>query len=344
MGCCTERLGRRAAFALLLSFTACATQAAAPPQPARTNTHPERVSQIPLPASGYVYDVAVADGSTWVTTQAGLYEIDPATSEAVDVLPREYLFRVVVGHGAVWISTGSDGHVLRVDPTSKSVTAEIDVREGPVTELAISKDAVWVSATSELVRIDPGTNEVVARLRSERGFGDIGFGEAGLWVIVGANEDGEVWQIDAATGVVLQRIPLANPSFWNEIAVGSTAVWVTSSLTAHRDGTALVHLYRIDPSAGSITADIPVGGGPSGLDPGEVAVSYSALALDEGSMWVLVSFEDRLFSVDPIDLGPREALDGIANGGSDVGPGSTIGAGSIWVTASTTVTRISLGI
>jgi streptogramin lyase len=200
MGCCIERLGRRAAFALLLSFTACATQAAAPPQPARTNTHPERVSQIPLPASGYVYDVAVADGSTWVTTQAGLYEIDPATSEAVDVLPREYLFRVVVGHGAVWISTGSDGHVLRVDPTSKSVTAEIDVREGPVTELAISKDAVWVSATSELVRIDPGTNEVVARLRSERGFGDIGFGEAGLWVIVGANEDGEVWQIDAATG------------------------------------------------------------------------------------------------------------------------------------------------
>jgi hypothetical protein len=61
-------------------------------------------------------------------------------------------------------------------------------------------------------------------------------------------------------------------------------------------------------------------------------------------MWVLVSFEDRLFSVDPIDLGPREALDGIANGGSDVGPGSNIGAGSIWVTASTTVTRISLGI
>jgi len=53
---------------------------------------------------------------------------------------------------------------------------------------------------------------------------------------------------------MIQRIPLANPSFWNEIAVGDDAVWVTSSPNVHQDGTPLVQVYRIDPATGVITS------------------------------------------------------------------------------------------
>ena len=298
-------------------------------QPTASATPPGKVTQIPLSGSGYVHDVAVAGGAVWVTSRAGLYRIDLAMHDAANVLPNDYFFRVSSGHGGLWITTGSDGHVFRVDPASKTVTAEIDIREGPVTELAMSKDAVWVSATSDLVRIDPMTDEVVARLHSRKGFGDIGFGEAGLWVISGANEDGEVWQIDPETSIVLQRVPLANPHYWNEIAVGADAVWVTSSPNVHRDGMALVHLNRIDASTGAITADVPLGEGPSGLEPSEGAASYAALALIEGSLWVLVSFEGQLFDVATEDLlGVSAILDGIEVGGGDVGPGMTVGAGS----------------
>jgi hypothetical protein len=169
----------------------------------------------------------------------------------------------------------------------------------------------------------------------------IALDETGLWVIAGSNEEGEVWQIDPATTDVRQRIPLANPSFWNEIAAGNQAVWVTSSPTVHEAGTALVHLYRIDPSAGHITADIPLGDGPAELGPGEGAVSYSALTFDEGSVWVLVSWDGLLFSVDTGDLGVSKGADGLDCCASDVGPGVTIGAGSVWITGSSAVTRIN---
>jgi len=155
--------------------------------------------------------VEVDEGAVWVTSNAGLYRIDLATNEAVNVLPNDYLFRVSSGQGAVWVTTGSDGRVLRIDPESRTLKAEIDVGAGPVTDLAVSDGGVWASASSDLVRIDPVTNEVVARLRSQQGFGAIAFGASGLWVIAGAGGDGEVWQIDLATNDVRERIPLANP-------------------------------------------------------------------------------------------------------------------------------------
>jgi hypothetical protein len=192
------------------------------------------------------------------------------------------------------------------------------------------------------VRIDPDTDEVVARLANKASFGDVGFGGAGLWVIAGANNDGEVWQIDPVSNEVKQEVPLANPSFWNEVAVGDNAVWGTSSPTAHRDGAALVTLHEIDPSTGHVTAEIPLGDGYVALRPDEGAVSYSALVLDRASVWGLVNFEGQLIQVEPRDLSVRETLDGVEAGGSGLGPGMTIGAGSLWISAPYGITRINL--
>lgn len=329
-----------AAALALLSLTSCADQRPVV-QEGRSEAQ-SKVTRVALPGAGYVYDVAVAHGAVWVTSHAGLWRIDLVTDEAVNVLPSDYLFRVAAGHGALWVTTGSDGHVLRFDPASEAVTAEIDVREGPVTELTVSEDAVWASATSDLVRIDPVTNEVVGRLSSRTGFGDLAFGKSGLWVIAGAGADGEVWQIDPATTDVRARIPLANPSFWNQIAVEDEAVWVTSSPVVHQAGTALVRLSRIDASTRDISAHIPLGQGHPELGPDEGAVSYSGVAFDEGSVWAYVSWGGLLLRVDTGDLTVSEWVDGLDCCGSDVGPGLTTGGGSLWITASSAVIRVSL--
>ena len=335
------RGGLRLTVAISLALVSCASEPS-PTSPAPSEILSDRTTQVlPLPESGDIWDVAVSQDAVWVTSQRGLFRIDIATSEAVNVLPEEYLFRVAISSGSVWMTTGENGHVVRFDPDTKAVAAEIDVRAGPVTDLAVSEDAVWASASSELVRIDPATNEVVARLRSQGGFGDIALGESGLWVVSGSGEEGEVWQIDPATNDVRQRLSLANPSYWNEIAVGNGAVWVTSSPTVHTDGQALVHLHRIDPSSGDITADIPLGDGPSGLGTNEGAVSYSALALAEGSVLVLVSYEGLLLSLDTGQLSVSETEDGI-DCCSGLGPGLTIGAGSAWITVADAIMRISL--
>jgi len=188
------------------------------PGPGSAEPKSDRITQIPLPESGYVYDVAVTEGDVWVTSHAGLFRVDPASVEATNVLPRDDLFRAEPGHAALWISTGSGGRVLRIDPATSSVTAEIDIGAGPVTHLTMSEDAVWVSAVSDLVRIDPATNEVVRRLRSERGFGDVTINDGGLWVIAGANEKGAVWRIDPITAEVQQKMPSPTRAFgtrWN---------------------------------------------------------------------------------------------------------------------------------
>jgi streptogramin lyase len=327
---------------IALCFLVACTQHPSASVLASPEEHPELITQIPLPRSGYIYDVAIAEGAVWVTSHGGLFRIDPVTSEAVKVLSHDYLLRALPGYGDLWITTGSGGEVLRFDPRTDALAAEIDIGAGPVTDLAMSDDAVWVSASSDLVRIDPPTNEVVDRLRSELTFGDVTFGAGALWAIAGANEQGAVWRIDPVTAEVLQKIPLPNPSFWNEMEAGDEAIWVTSSPVVHDDGAPLVRLHRIDPSTGGLTAEVPLGNGALGLGPGDRAVSLATLSVGEGSVWVLIETESHVVRVDPADLGSVETFEGIEGGSSDVGSGITIGAGAIWVTAPEAVTRVTL--
>ena len=95
----------RLGLALSLLLTSCAQQ---PPafKPASPEEQVDRMTEIPLPGSGYIYDLAVAEGAVWVTSHAGLFRIDPVTSEVLNVLPHDYLFRVFTGYGDLWITTG----------------------------------------------------------------------------------------------------------------------------------------------------------------------------------------------------------------------------------------------
>src|SRR5919109_469049 len=212
-------------------------------------------------------------------------------------------------------------------------------RTGYIYDVANAEDAVWVSAVSDLVRVDPATNEVEDRMRSDTGFGDVTFGAGSLWVIAGANEEGAVWRIDPKTADVLQKIPLTNPSFWNELEANDGGIWVTSSPVARSNGAPFVRLHRIDPSTGDITMEVPLGNGAFGLGPDGRAQSFAKLAVAEGSVWVLIEIESLLVRVDPADLGASETLEGVAAGSSDVGSGMAIGAEAIWVTAPDAVTR-----
>lgn len=301
-----------------------------------------QVGEIPLPGSHYIYDVAVVDELAWVTSQTGLYRIDPVTATAENVLANEYLYKIVSGHESLWISTGGMRDVLRIDPQSAAVTAEIDLREGPVTDLAVTDDGVWAAATSELVRIDPETNGVVARIRHDGGVGDIAVAAGAVWFVAGAEEDGAVWRVDPATGEVRQEIPLENPSLWNQIDAEDGMVWVTSSPIVHGDAEPLVHLYGIESTTRAIVADIPLGEGASGLRPGEGATSLTTLAVGDGSVWVHEGFDGDLFRIDAETVRVIHVLQLGVSSSSDVGSGMAVGAGGVWITVPQAVARIEL--
>ena len=120
--------------------------------------------------------VAVGFGSVWVTHWASgaLTRIDPVAGEIRAIIQLELPYEVgtgpdarlfipndvVVGHGAVWVSTAR-GAVARVDPSSNDVAAVVERTPRRVSEMAIGPDAVWMAeGVHGLSRIDPVTSDV----------------------------------------------------------------------------------------------------------------------------------------------------------------------------------------
>lgn len=88
---------------------------------------------------------------------------------------------VVVGGGAVWISTVA-GTVLRVDPELHRVVATIHVCSNAI-ELAYGEGAVWVACSDDsVVRLDPGTGKVDSPIPVDGLPRGIAAGEGGVWV------------------------------------------------------------------------------------------------------------------------------------------------------------------
>jgi TolB protein len=153
---------------------------------------------------------------------------------------------VAVGEGGVWVST-IDG-VVRIDPATGAVVAEIAIGEPPFEcsfDLAVGFGSVWATrgceGGTEVVRIDPGSNEVVARVPLEQAY-CVEVGEGAVWAT--ASGAGLVVRIYAASNEVVETIAVdagSGPGGIGCLAVGAGGVWVTRG--GDRDS-----LVRIDPS------------------------------------------------------------------------------------------------
>ena len=227
------------------------------------------------------------------------------------------------------------GVIKRIDPNSDRVVATIPVGRWP-SNVEFGLDAVWVTLnlprahpTGEVIRIDPATNQVVARIRVDGGWPrDIAIGEGAVWVYghsrrsAGAWSASSLWEIDPQTdqlvGTVLDRKgDLTDGIYFPDgVSVGDGYVWVAN---ASEDG------LRIDPIThsrkrfsvkGGFEAPFAVyaGGvwhlgnhGLSRLDTttlGEQTFGYRSLsiiaaALDEasGTLWV-ASYTNTITRID----------------------------------------------
>jgi hypothetical protein len=152
---------------------------------------------------------------------------------------------VAVGAGSVWVASLGSWHpgkggvvvndgpgvVTRVDPTTGSVLARIDVARG-ATAIAVGDGAVWalggrgVRAVDVLDRIDPRTNRVVAAIRVPHFPAAVAAGPRYVWVVSEPRSAGGVLtRINVRSGqVVSRRIPHS----WVPAAVtaAGTQVWI----------------------------------------------------------------------------------------------------------------------
>ncbi len=246
-------------------------------------------ANLPGPASGVLFEsdaktskvlarltiaspagVAFGEGSVWVTSadRGTLLRLDPRTGEATaNIKVSEGGTNAVeVGDKAVWVASWgaparTAGHdrfggkkVVRVDPETNRVTAEIPVEEkapeGGASSVAVDEEsgAVWTtSVNGKLFRLDPQTNRKVAEVELGDYAWEVETFAGDAWVIyeTGVYDPSKsatrrVARIDSATNQVVGSVEAKGAS---DLAVGREALWLTTS--SMEDGTG--SLTRIVP-------------------------------------------------------------------------------------------------
>ena len=258
----------------------------------------------------------------------------------------------VVAGGSLWVSDYS-GHVIRVDPASRRVTARIDV-DGNPEGIAAGAGAVWVAGAefnedSQLSRIDPRTGGV-ERIRVRGYVMGLAVGAGGVWLLDWHNP--RLQRIDPASHertatVDVPRAPVAvaaggDRTLWALSLEGTVSSVDGNSLAVHRvprvagtygegfenalgtdaQGAWVANrqadvLLRIE--AGRVVSQIPVG-----PDPGPVAVGDDAVWVAYGDR-AAPHGNYRLARIDPetgtvaatVDLG-RHRPTAILVSGDDV--------------------------
>lgn len=170
-----------------------------------------------------VFFVAVGAGHVWVIRGNKLLRVDPATNEA---RPWRGVTRpqgIAAGMGSVWVAQGNE-HVLRIDATTPTVTADQDLSEMPFFPV-LYRGSLWLvafGADERVSRLDPSTLSPRAEIPFEGVPYGLARGSRALWSV--DPYSGFVWRIDpskdrAAKAGRVAHHPIA-------VAAGEGAVWV----------------------------------------------------------------------------------------------------------------------
>jgi outer membrane protein assembly factor BamB len=233
--------------------------------------------------AGSVGDMAVGDGSVWLTVTSNavpargeLVRLDPVTVRALRTTPlADYPLRVSVGNGRAWLlmmRQVESRQVIAVDVASGEVLFETPL-EGTVrgqpelSSIAVGSGGVWVAlpehttGANRIVRLDPRSGQVVATIPLPGVPQALATG-ADVWV---GTVDGRLLRIDPASNTVAGDTHLGEEVF--DLAVDGASVWATTR-TAH----AAVELLGIDARSAQVVT--------------RTGVPISVVAADGGQVWV----------------------------------------------------------
>jgi sugar lactone lactonase YvrE len=196
---------------------------------------------------------------------------------------------MVAAQGSLWVKT-DDGRVVRVDPETNTVVADVkvDTTSDPYhycQALGTDGTAIWACSarggedeqTIDVVRLDPATNSVVQTVHAGMVFDqfEIPFVADRIWVLTGAGDT--IVGIDTATGDPTSSIEL-DARCTQLAGVADSLIAVCPS-----DDAILV----IDPLEGSVTQRVTIEG-PRSIDGDAnglwVALERSIMRLDPGTM------------------------------------------------------------
>ena len=152
--------------------------------------------------------------------------------------------------------------------------------------LAVGAGSVWVSAGAAVIRIDPRTDRIVARIPVPGWSGGIAVADGVVWVArnpvattAESAQPGWLWSINTATNRVFGNpVRLQLPT---QIAASAGSLWVTNG-----NHGIYGRVFRVDPKRRLIVATVKVPGAPEGI------------VAQGGALWVAASDSGNLVRID----------------------------------------------
>ena len=281
---------------LAVVASAVTAQAQVPGRPANPPSEPSaqaEVRPISIPVCPWTL-VTEVEEDLWVCCFGACFRVDTGTSPAGLIPLRPKIanpFVLGFGFGSVWVCKGrffkrtpvADQGLYRLDPKTNEEVAKIPVGDVRGT-IFIADGSVWASDVDllHLYRVDPKTNQVTAKVSLKK------------------NKKSKV-----AAGFLGPYVAAAMGSVW----------------VLYTDGT----LSRIDPETNQILAEIRVG------PPHRMRYfsndTYSGLAIGEGSAWITESKEKG--NLIRVDLKTNQVVATIPVGYQPQSP--VVGGGFVWV-------------
>ena len=232
------------------------------------------------------------EGSVWVTNgdDNSVTRVDPATGAKTSIRLPEAPRSLAIGSGAVWVTVDGGPVLYRIDPATRRVEASITLGElGFAVAVDQTTDAVWVLTVSQLERVDPSSNTVVAHVAipgltptganlSAFPFSNLRMAATGgtLWVPI---PNGALARLDESTNRLVMTQP-AERLAEAAVEASSGSLWITSA----RQGS-VGELLRLDLATAKVQDHLGLG-----CCPGSVAIGG-------GGIWVTNQQSDTLTEI-----------------------------------------------
>lgn len=273
--------------------------------------------------------VVGVDSATCSNVAGRAEQIDTANNQVLRSIPLDFApTSVTTGLGSVWIGgylctpprgTGDQatfrGIVERLDASSGSIDATIDVGGQEVSGLVVSSGSVWVTwgdptgSGGAVQEVDPATNTVSRTVMTSGPVRDPTASEGAIWVWeLGGDGGSSILRIDTINGSIV-RLHVANVA--GPPVAGDGSVWIPTSVPLG-PGSVLgpnePAVILVDALTGAVVGSpTPTGG-----------QIFQPFAVGDGSLWFLgggngVSTVERLSEktltvTDSVRLGDHNAL------------------------------------
>jgi streptogramin lyase len=126
----------------------------------------------------------------------------------------------------VWLVTSKASELDRIDPATNRVVAKISIPADSFNPV-FANDSIWVSSNegNALIRVNPATNTVSSSTPIGPKPRFLTVGAGSVWIL--NQGDGTISRVDAVSGKLIATIPAGIPGFGGEIAFGAESVWAT---------------------------------------------------------------------------------------------------------------------